>query len=86
MSEPHQYKERGIQRWMKWGVVILPPFALISGFIMGRMDGYRIAYDKMVNNGNRISLLEGWKDRQEAFNQQTVEAISMLKTITRNMK
>lgn len=78
MSE-HDHS-RQIDKWMKY-VAILGPFL---GFIFGVGSGTVIAYQAYKTDSGRITLLEGFKDKQDEFNLKTVQAISRLKALIKD--
>ena len=76
---------RQIDKWLKWMAVLGP---LVSGMTFGAagyVSGYNQCRTQILANGHRLDLMEGWKDRQEAFNQQTVAAIARLKALMKDI-
>lgn len=72
---------RAIDKWLKYVAIFGP---MVSGIVFGAagyVGGYQHAKEEVVSIGNRTTLLEGWKERQEAFNQQTVASIARLKAL-----
>lgn len=78
MDEKHV---RQIDRWLKWMAVLGP---MISGIVFGAVGyigGYQRSVEEIKTHGSRLVLLESWKDRQDAFNLETVKAITRLKAL-----
>lgn len=73
---------RQIDRWLRWAA-ILGPFL---GFMFGILSGSMIAYQAFKNQDNRIVSIEGWKEKQDAFNEKTVVAITRLKVIVKDLQ
>lgn len=74
MSGDH---ERSTDRWLKWAVVVAP---LIT-YILGLASGTVMAYQAFKNDSTRITLVEGWKDKQEDFNKVVIAQIATLNQV-----
>lgn len=73
--------ERAIDKWLKWAVVIVP----VVTFILGNCSGAVAIYQMFKNDDHRIALLEGWKEKQVDFNQETVRSIARLKALIKDI-
>lgn len=74
--------DRATDRWLKWVAVIGP----IIGVLFGVCSGAVVTYQAFKNDGNRISLIEGWKEKQEDFNKVTISAIATLQEVVKHIK
>jgi hypothetical protein len=70
-----------MDRWLKWMVFIGP----IVTYLLGVPTGYILAKQEIQSIGARTSLLEGWKDKQIEFNQETVKAIARIKALVKDV-
>lgn len=74
--------ERSLDRWLKYAVIIGP---LIT-YVLGIGTGVWGAYQAYKDDSHRITLVEGWKEKQEDFNKETIRAISTLQEVVRHIK
>lgn len=73
-------RPRAIDRWLKWAAVLGP----ITTFILGIFSGAMITYQAFKDDSMRITSLEGWKEKQDDFNRETVKAIARLKALIKD--
>ena len=73
---------RDIDRWLKWVAIIGPVF----GFVFGMCAGTVTAYQAFKHDSDRIELIEGWKNKQEDFNKETIRAVSALQEIVKRIR
>lgn len=80
---------RSMDQWLKYAVIIAP----IVTYVLGVGSGAIWLYKVLGSDGIQISLirddvsqLQGWKGKQEDFNQKTVSAISRLQALIKDTK
>lgn len=53
----------------------------IVGFVLGNCSGAMITYQAFKYLDNKVTLIEGWKDRQEEFNKVIIQQIATLQAL-----
>ena len=66
--------ERATDRWLKWMAVLGP----ILGVMFGLCSGSVVTYQAFRNQGDKITLLESWKEKQEEFNKVVIGQIATI--------
>jgi len=72
--------QRYMDKWLKWAAILGP----ILGFLFGNCSGALVTYQAFKDESMRITNIEGWKEKQDDFNRETVKAISRLKALIKD--
>lgn len=80
MSDAHP--ARAIDRWLKYAAIIGP----FLGFTFGICTGAWGTYQAFKDEDRRVVLIESWKDKQDDFNRNTVDAIARLQEVVKRIK
>lgn len=83
MSDPHV---RTTNKWLKYVAIFGP---MVSGIVFGAtgyVAGFQNAKEQIVTISKRQDLYDGWKEKQDDFNRNTVVAIAQLQEIVKRIK
>lgn len=68
--------------WLKWMAILGPIFGLVFGVCSGAV----ITYQAFKADGSRITLIEGWREKQEEFNKVIIGQIATLNEISKRVR
>lgn len=77
-----EHKERAIEKWGKWALLIAPVVTGMITWSFGFASGFQTAKDDIKGVSVKVDMIEGWKEKQEDFNKVIIAQIATLQAIT----